>query len=46
MVLILASNGMRIGALPDITIGAISKMNVKGYTDHLHKLTVYDGEPE
>ena len=46
MVLLLASTGMRIGALPDMTIGAISKMNVKGYTDHLYKLTVYEGEPE
>jgi integrase len=46
IVLLLASTGMRIGALPNMTIGALSKVNVKGYSSHLYKVTVYEGEPE
>ena len=46
IILLLASTGMRIGALPAMTIGALSKVNVKGYKDYLYKIIVYEGERE
>ena len=29
-----------------MTVGALSKISVEGYTDQLYKITVYEGEPE
>jgi hypothetical protein len=46
IILLLASTGMRIGALSAMTIGALSKVNVKGYKDYLYKIIVYEGERE
>lgn len=46
IVLLLASTGMRIDALPRMTISALSKVNVEGYKDYLYKITVYEGERE
>jgi integrase len=46
IILLLASTGMRIGALPNMTVGALSRISVEGYTDQLYKITVYEGEPE
>jgi integrase len=46
IVLLMASTGMRIGALCSLTIGTLNKMNVKGYPSHIYKIIVYEGEPE
>lgn len=46
IVLLLASTGMRVGALPGIRIGALSKVHVEGYSDYLYKIIVYEGEPD
>lgn len=46
IVLLLASTGMRVGALPSMTIGALTKIQLQDYHSHLYKITVYEGEPE
>ena len=48
MVLLMASTGMRIGALPQLTIGNLSKMHIKGYPQDsfIYKIIVYEGERE
>jgi integrase len=46
IVLLLASTGMRIGALPGMAIGALTKIQLQDYPSHLYKITVYEGEPE
>ncbi|MGH7483388.1 MAG: hypothetical protein ACRELV_14645 [Longimicrobiales bacterium] len=46
MVLLMASSGIRIGALPFLTIGNLTKVQVKGYSTHIYKITVYQSEPE
>ena len=44
IVLLLASTGMRVGALPDMTIGALTMVELD--SSHLYKITVYASEPE
>lgn len=46
IVLLLASTGMRVGAIPSMTIGALTKVELQGYPSHLYKITVYEGEPQ
>ena len=46
IVLLMASTGMRIGALCKLTIGSSHKISVKGYSQHIYKIIVYEGEPE
>ena len=48
MILLLASTGMRIGSLPTLTIGNISKVYPPGYppNNHIYKIVVYEGERE
>ncbi|MGH9979864.1 MAG: hypothetical protein ACRD8Z_29090 [Nitrososphaeraceae archaeon] len=48
IILLLASTGMRIGALPTLTIGNLLKVQVKGYPPslHIYKIIVYEGEHE
>jgi integrase len=48
MVLLMASTGMRIGALPRLTIGNLSKTHIKGYPSDsfIYKIVVYKGERE
>lgn len=44
----MASAGLRIGALPCLTVGNLSKVYPPGYSSesHIYKLVVYDREPE
>ena len=44
IVLLLASTGVRVGALPNMTIGALTKVDLD--SSHLYKINVYEGEPE
>ena len=48
MVLLMASAGLRIGALPSLTIGNLSKVYPSGYPpdSYIYKIVVYDKEPE
>src|SRR5918995_103729 len=48
MILLMASTGMRIGALCTLTIGNISKVYPEGYprNNHIYKIIVYEGERE
>jgi integrase len=48
IVLLMASAGLRIGALPSLTIGNLSKVYPPGYPSgsHIYKIVVYDKEPE
>jgi hypothetical protein len=46
IVLLMASTGMRIGALAPLTIGSLHKIDVKEYSSHIYKIIVYEGEPE
>jgi integrase len=48
IILLMASTGMRIGALPHLTIDNLHKLQVKGYPPslHIYKIIVYEGEPE
>lgn len=44
IILLLASTGMRVGALPNMKINALTKIELDSL--HLYKITVYEGEPE
>jgi integrase len=46
IVLLMASTGMRIGALAPLTIGSLHKIDVKEYSSHIYKIIVYECEPE
>jgi integrase len=46
ILLLLASTGMRIGALSGLSISSLQKVMVEGYPSHSYKITVYEGEPE
>lgn len=48
IVLLLASVGLRIGALPTITIGDLTKMHPQGYAPdaYIYKITIYPKESE
>lgn len=46
IILLMASTGMRIGALSSLTIGNLHKISVKGYPSTIYKINVYEGEPE
>jgi integrase len=49
MILLMASTGMRIGALPYLTIGNLTEKHVEGYLlpdSYIYKIVVYQGEPE
>lgn len=46
IVLLLASTGMRVGALPSMTISALTKIQLQDYPSHLYKIIVYEGEPD
>jgi site-specific recombinase XerD len=47
-VLLMASAGLRIGALPCLTVGNLSRVYPPGYSSesHIYKIVVYDKEPE
>lgn len=45
-ILLMASSGMRIGALHNLTIGNLHKVIVEGYPGHIYKIVVYEGESE
>ncbi len=44
VVLILSSTGIRIGALPDLSVGSLEEVNYQGHD--LYKITIYENEPE
>jgi integrase len=46
IILLMASTGMRIGALSTLTIDNLYKVKVEGYPFYLYKIIVYEGEPE
>jgi integrase len=49
MILLMASTGMRIGALSQLTIGNLTEMHhIKGYPSdsHIYKIVVYESERE
>lgn len=48
MVLLMTSTGMRIGALPKLTIGNLSRIHIKDYPSDsfIYKIMVYEGERE
>jgi integrase len=46
IVLLLASTGMRVGAIPSMMIGALTKVELQGYPSRLYKITVYEGESQ
>lgn len=48
IVLLMASAGLRIGALPYLTIGNLSRVYLPGYPpdSYIYKIVVYDKEPE
>ncbi len=45
-ILLMASTDMRIGALPGLTVGSLSKIELDNYHSHLYKIMVYRGDPE
>ena len=47
IILLLASTGMRIGALPTLKLQDLKRINIDGdQNQYLYKITVYDMEPE
>lgn len=48
MILLMASTGMRIGALPYLSLGNLSRVHIKGYPQdsYIYKIVVYEGELE
>ena len=47
MVLLMCSTGVRIGALPLLTIGSLQKVEPQGYPNaHLYKIIIYEHEQE
>ena len=46
IILLLASTGMRIGALHSLTIGSLIPIKLEGYDSHLYKIKIYEQEAE
>jgi integrase len=46
ILLLLASTGMRIGALNELSINSLHKIGIEGYPYHIYKIIVYEGESE
>ena len=49
VILLLASSGMRIGAVPLLKIRNLEKVNIvycQGYDQYIYKITVYENEEE
>jgi integrase len=46
IILLMSSTGMRIGALPTLTVGSLTKVELNDYPGHIYKIKVYEQEQE